>query len=115
MTKCFLKLERCNTNFEGANNEIKMYPDIDEVKKILRSLLVATPRGMSVRDLDREFNEIEGRRIPYREFSFDSLNRFLYSMPGILRVSIRIGKNNLNIQVTVLITMLSLLSGPITI
>lgn len=73
-----------------------MYPNIDEVKKILRSLLVATPRGLSVRDLDKVFREIEGRQIPFREFAFDTLTRFLYSMPETLRVSIRIGKKESN-------------------
>lgn len=66
-----------------------MYGDIDEVKKILKSLLVAVPGGMSVNHLERDFHDMEGRHIPYKEFSFDSIIEFFNSIPETLRVSIR--------------------------
>lgn len=70
----------------------KKMMQLDEVKKVLKSLLVAVSGGMSVANLDREFREMEGRRIPYREFNFNSVTEFLSSMPDTLSVSICIKK-----------------------
>lgn len=61
---------------------------LDEVKKVLKGLLVAVSGGMSVTDLVSDFRKMEGRDIPYREFNFNSVTQFLDSMPDTLSVSV---------------------------
>lgn len=64
-----------------------MSKEIDEVKKVLKSLLVTVPNGMYVAQLENEFREMEGRSIPRGRF--ESIVGFLESIPETVRVSIR--------------------------
>ncbi|EFN69730.1 Tudor domain-containing protein 5 [Camponotus floridanus] len=54
---------------------------LDEVRKILLSLLLARPGSTSVAVLDQDYYEVEGERIPWRKFGFADLVDFLSSMP----------------------------------
>lgn len=62
-----------------------MSEEIDDVKKVLRSLLVTVPNGMCVTELQREFRQMEGRNIPCGRFN--SIIEFLDSIPETVRVS----------------------------
>lgn len=64
-----------------------MGQELDDVKKVLKSLLIVVPHGMSVRDLQRDFQEIEGRAVPFKRFACDDIFQFLRSMPDTLHVS----------------------------
>lgn len=62
--------------------------NIHEVKKVLRCLLIATPGGMTVRALERNYRETEGQEIPYLHLSFNNVIEFLNSIPDTLCVSL---------------------------
>lgn len=54
---------------------------LDEIRKILLSLLLARPRAISVSELDRDYYDVERKCIPWREFGYADLVEFLKSMP----------------------------------
>lgn len=53
----------------------------DEVRTIILSLLVARPGATAVTMLDNDYYEMEGKRIPWRQFGHANLVEFLQSMP----------------------------------
>lgn len=58
--------------------------DLDEIKGILRSLLISSPRIMTVEDLRRDYRKEESRECPllgYRNFT-----EFLQSIPDVVTV-----------------------------
>lgn len=48
-----------------------------DVVKTLRSLLNSAQNGLSTNQLMRDYREMEGHPVPFREFGFNSLNDFL--------------------------------------
>lgn len=54
---------------------------LDEIRKILLSLLLARPGATPVTVLDRDYYEEEGERIPWRKLGYADLVEFLNSMP----------------------------------
>ncbi|KAK9869646.1 hypothetical protein WA026_003393 [Henosepilachna vigintioctopunctata] len=58
-----------------------------EVKTILRSLLVSSPLKVTVFTLNKDFKELEGYDIPFRELGYNSLLHFLHSIPDVLLVN----------------------------
>ncbi|KAL3282696.1 hypothetical protein HHI36_005870 [Cryptolaemus montrouzieri] len=60
---------------------------MDEVKKIIRSLLVSAPLKVTVSSLNRDYRDLDGTYIPYKELGYNSLLHFLHSLPDILKVN----------------------------
>jgi len=67
------------------------YP-LDDIKKVLRALIISCPHGLTVEQLDRDFSEMEGTKIPFYDYGFNSLESFLQSIPDTLLVNGR-GRN----------------------
>lgn len=67
-----------------------MDQELQMVKNVLKSLLIVVPHGMTVAQLEKDFWEMEGRAIPFRRFSFNSLLEFLNSIPDTLFVSVQL-------------------------
>lgn len=79
---------------EKGFRQVIMSREIDEVKKVLKSLLITVPNGMCVSQLENEYREMEGRNIP--RGGFGSIVGFLDSIPETVRVSIRYVKTENN-------------------
>lgn len=58
-----------------------------EVKAVLRSILISSPLLINVSELEHDFEDIMGIKIPYQKFGFQSLLEFLNSIPDVLTVS----------------------------
>lgn len=61
-----------------------MAADLDDIKTILRSLLISSPRTLTVEDLRRDYRQTENRECPllgYRNFT-----EFLQSIPDVVTV-----------------------------
>lgn len=54
---------------------------LDDIRKVLLSLLLARPGSTPIPILDRDYYEAEGERIPWRKYGFADLVDFLNSMP----------------------------------
>ncbi|KAK7863839.1 hypothetical protein R5R35_003323 [Gryllus longicercus] len=63
-----------------ANNSI------EEVKTIIRGLLVSSPVEVTVLKLRRDFKAQEGQDIPFYEFGFRDVTTFLRSIPDVCKV-----------------------------
>lgn len=61
-------------------------PGESEVKKIISSLIISSARGLTVKKLQYDYREMEGRDIPYRNYGFTSFDQYLRSIPDICRV-----------------------------
>lgn len=61
---------------------------LEEVRKVIVSLLVARAGYTSLPLLDHDYYEADGNRIPWHKFGFGSLLEFLKSMPDYFQFSI---------------------------
>lgn len=59
---------------------------LHNTKAILRSLINSAPTGLTVADLERDFANQEGRRIPFVELGYNRLHSFLQSIDDTLTV-----------------------------
>ncbi|KAK9880650.1 hypothetical protein WA026_011889 [Henosepilachna vigintioctopunctata] len=57
-----------------------------EVKKVLRSLLVSSALKVTVCSLKKDYYDVEGRDIPFKELGYNSLQHFLHSIPDVLQI-----------------------------
>lgn len=65
---------------------------LEEVKKIIRSLLVSQAnRDITLRYLNRMYKDMTEESVPFSDFNYTSLRDFLLSMPDVLRL---INRNN---------------------
>lgn len=58
-----------------------------EVKTVLRSILISSPVLINISELEYDFEDIMGIKIPYQKFGYQSLLEFLNSIPDVLTVS----------------------------
>lgn len=58
-----------------------------EVKNVLRSILISSPLIINVSELDSDFKEQMGIKIPFQKLGFKSLLEFLNSIPDVLTVN----------------------------
>ncbi|XP_069690144.1 tudor domain-containing protein 5-like isoform X4 [Periplaneta americana] len=61
----------------------------EEVKTLLRGILISSPTSMTADQLQRDYRNLEGRDVPYRKLGFSSFQQFLLSVPDtvILRTT----------------------------
>lgn len=57
-----------------------------ELKTELRSLLISSQQGCSQDQLMRDYNQYNGRKIPFSEMGYSSLIELLRSMPDVARI-----------------------------
>lgn len=53
----------------------------EEVKKLLRGLIISSSKGLTVKRLYLDYANEIGRNIPFKEFGFNSFEMFLKSIP----------------------------------
>ncbi|XP_036330190.1 uncharacterized protein LOC118742313 isoform X1 [Rhagoletis pomonella] len=59
---------------------------LQEVKAIIKSLVLSSPDAMSVDALNRDYRSTEGSPIPYKKLGFQTLEAFLRSIPDTVNV-----------------------------
>lgn len=68
--------------------------DLNEVKKIIISLICTFPNGRSADNFNRDYKEFTGTSIPFSEYSYPTLLAFLEAE---LKNNIRIESRDMNI------------------
>lgn len=58
---------------------------MDEVKKIVRALLISTKNGLTVNELCSEYSSVTGTALPYKELGFFSAVELVKDMPDVVR------------------------------
>lgn len=61
---------------------------LQEVKAVIKSLVVSCPNAITIDELNLDYRSIEGQRIPYQKLGFQTLESFLRSIPDTVNVSI---------------------------
>jgi hypothetical protein len=59
----------------------------EELKKLLRALLISSPRAITVDQLESDFLLQEGHGAPFRELGYPSFMKYLESIPDRVVVS----------------------------
>ncbi|CAG2115906.1 unnamed protein product [Medioppia subpectinata] len=58
---------------------------LTDTKIAIKSLVISSPLGISLTKLCRDFEDIEGKEVPYKELGFDTLTALLKSMTDMVR------------------------------
>ena len=59
----------------------------EELKNILRALLISSPHAITVDQLERDFLQYEGHKVPLRKLGYPSFMKYLESIPDAAVVS----------------------------
>ncbi|XP_039956448.1 uncharacterized protein LOC120772104 [Bactrocera tryoni] len=59
---------------------------LQEVKAIIKSLVISCPNAITIDELNLDYRNIEGQRIPYHKLGFQTLESFLRSIPDTVNV-----------------------------
>ena len=65
--------------------------NLDETKKVIRSLLISAKNGLSSQQLEHDFVSQIGTPIPYESYGHPTLESLLCNMPDVVLVSKRRG------------------------
>lgn len=60
--------------------------DVELVKKMLRAVLQSSKHGVAMARLQGDYRALTGEMIPFRKFGHDTLESFLRSIPGVVRL-----------------------------
>lgn len=60
----------------------------NELKSVIRGILVSSPTAMTVRQLDVDFKKTEGAEFPFKKFGSDNFLDYLRSIPDTVVVSL---------------------------
>ena len=58
----------------------------DKVKKDIRALLISAPLGVPAHIFAKDYRQMNGKEVPYREIGHRSLDDFIMSIPDVVRV-----------------------------
>jgi len=59
----------------------------EDLKMLLRGLLISSPHAITVDQLERDFLHEEGHEVPFRELGYPSFMKYLESIPDTVVVS----------------------------
>ena len=59
---------------------------LDRTKKDLRSVLISAPRGVALNMLLKDFKQVLGSELPFRQLGFRSVEEFLRTAPDVVRI-----------------------------
>jgi hypothetical protein len=65
-------------------NATKEHPSFPEVKKNIRALLISAPRGLSVDDIEHDYQAVLGKPLPFKHFKCKTALEFLKTMPDVV-------------------------------
>jgi hypothetical protein len=80
---------RCyvDTSDISGINQGKMSAEQDQIKTILRGLLISSAQTMTAEQLHRDFRYQEGQNVPYHKLGYNSFLEYLKSIPDAVAVS----------------------------
>ena len=58
----------------------------DKVKKDIRALLISAPRGVPMQVFPKDYRQMNGKEVPYRDLGYRSLEDFIMSIPDVVRI-----------------------------
>lgn len=58
----------------------------EKVKKDIRALLISAPLGVPAQIFPRDYRQMNGKEVPYREIGYRTLDDFIVSIPDVVRV-----------------------------
>ena len=58
----------------------------DKVKKDIRALLISAPLGVPAHIFAKDYRQMNGKEVPYREIGCRTLDEFIRSIPDVVRV-----------------------------
>lgn len=64
-----------------------MESTLEEIKHTVRSIIISSPKKLSIEELLKDYNSIEGCRLPFRRLGFNSEIELLQNMKDTLSVS----------------------------
>jgi len=64
---------------------------LDRVKRNLKPTLISRKGGVSLDELNRDYEELNGERIPYQNLRFQTLEAFLRSIPDVCSLHMKQG------------------------
>jgi hypothetical protein len=64
--------------------QLNQKPDLQEIKTVIRSILISSPRKVTIRSLQKDYFYLEGREIPF--FGHKNLLSFLKSIPDVCQI-----------------------------
>lgn len=67
--------------------DVSKLPTLPEVKKNIRALLISAPRGLSVEDIEHDYQAVLGKPLPYKQFKCKTALDFLKTMPDVVSPS----------------------------
>jgi len=70
------------------DNQLKL---LDRVKRNLKPTLISRKGGVSLDELNRDYEELNGERIPYQNLRFQTLEAFLRSIPDVCTLHMKQG------------------------
>lgn len=76
----------------AAKGDVKSSRGVDgkealrlEVTKNIRALLISAPNGLSVAEMQRDYNNMIGKPLPFREMSYKTPIDLLKDLPNVTR------------------------------
>lgn len=60
---------------------------VEDLKIVLRGLLISSPHAITVDQLESDFVRREGHNVPFRELGYPSFMKYLESIPDTVDVS----------------------------
>ena len=58
----------------------------DKVKKDLRAMLISAPLGVPAHIFSKDYRQMNGKEIPFRELGHRNLDEFVFSIPDVVRI-----------------------------
>ena len=58
----------------------------DKVKKDIRALLISAPLGVPAHIFAKDYRQMNGKEVPYREIGHRTLDEFILSIPDVVRM-----------------------------
>ncbi|XP_021933718.1 tudor domain-containing protein 5 [Zootermopsis nevadensis] len=58
----------------------------DELKTILRGLLISSPQALTVNELQKDYKLQEGQDVPFSKFGFKSFLEYIKSVPDTVAI-----------------------------
>jgi hypothetical protein len=65
-------------------NTAKGTPSLPDVKKNIRALLISAPRGLTVEDIEHDYQAVLGKPLPFEHFRCKNALEFLKTMPDVV-------------------------------
>lgn len=67
---------------------LSIMDELSSIKVNLRGLVISSPKGMTIQNLERDYSQMIGKSIPFAKLGYNKLEQFLRSLTDTLTVII---------------------------